>query len=121
TGKQEFGCYRKPPAASEGRKGTRRTYAEPGCWEHNRHRTGDGAVGEIRRTVCASCLKLLTLENESDFHHHAVLDDLAVGHDDLLVLDPSAGDIAQRVGGARDAFLHRVFKADAALGDNFYD
>lgn len=51
------------------------------------------------RTHAFFTTKLL-LEDERHLHVHAVLDDLALVHDDLLILNPGACNVTQRLVGA---------------------
>src|SRR6266436_3102068 len=66
----------------------------------------------LTRTVRKPWLdRRLPAEHESHQHVDAVTIDLAVRHDDLLLLDPRALDVLERFVGPGDSFLDRVLKA----------
>src|SRR5688500_1971301 len=50
------------------------------------------------------------VENEADLHEYAVLDDLPLLNLDLLTFHPGASKVAERLIGARNAGLDRIFK-----------
>ena len=53
----------------------------------------------------------LVLEDESHFHCDTPLGDTAVLDDNLLALDPCAGDVVQRLGGARNTGFDSIVEA----------
>ena len=55
--------------------------------------------------------RCLAVEHESHQHVDAVSIDLAVGHDDFLLLDPCTLYVLKRFVGPGDSFLDRVLKA----------
>src|SRR5512145_176805 len=61
------------------------------------------------------------LQDERDEHVHLVTRDLALLDPDLLLLDPCAPDVAERLVGTRDALFDGILETDRGRGADFRD